>query len=233
MERELASLVGPVVYTRGPRHLRDHLARFEERRLTIELTVEERQAHDTAMAVYRGYLRRHRLRITSPEAFQRLVVWRSAADPEAREAMLAHRAARRLAFNAEAKTRTVNALLARHASEQVIIFSEFNAVVEALSRSLLVPCITHRTPAAERTEVLDGFRTGRFRVLATGRVLNEGVDVPDASVSIVVSGSGTRREYVQRLGRILRPKQGSAVLYELVTEASAEEHLTRRRHAAS
>jgi superfamily II DNA or RNA helicase len=56
------------------------------------------------------------------------------------------------------------------------------------------------------------------------------VDVPDASVAIVLSGSGTRREYVQRLGRILRPKAGPAVLYELVTEESSEEHVTRRRH---
>ena len=36
----------------------------------------------------------------------------------------------------------------------------------------------------------------------TSKVLNEGVDVPDANVAIVLSGSGSVREHVQRLGRI-------------------------------
>lgn len=64
----------------------------------------------------------------------------------------------------------------------------------------------------------------------TGRVLNEGVDVPDANVAIVLSGTATRREYVQRLGRILRPKAGEAVLYELVTAETSEVQVNRRRH---
>jgi superfamily II DNA or RNA helicase len=67
------------------------------------------------------------------------------------------------------------------------------------------------------------------------RVLNEGVDVPDVSVGVIVSGSGSVREHVQRLGRILRPKAGKqAVLYELVSEDTAEQFTSerRRQHAA-
>ena len=63
----------------------------------------------------------------------------------------------------------------------------------------------------------------------SGRVLNEGVDIPDRGVAIIVSGNATRREYVQRLGRILRPKVARAVLYELVTEETTEEHVADRR----
>ncbi|MGH2351658.1 MAG: DEAD/DEAH box helicase [Chloroflexota bacterium] len=230
LESDLLQLVGPVVFSRTPKELRRHLAPFREQRITIALTPDEQATYTAAMARYRTYLRRRRLRITSPEDFQRWVIWPSANDPEARAAMLAHREARRLAFNATAKTAVLIDLLRRHRGDRVLIFSEFNAVVEGLSRDLLIPCITHKTPTAERAAVLDGFRTGRFTKLATGRVLNEGVDVPDASVAIVLSGSGTRREYVQRLGRVLRPKAGQAVLYELVTEETAEVHLTRRRH---
>ena len=231
LERDLARLVGPVVYQRSAADLREHLAAYREERIAIGLGSAERAAYERAMGTYRGYLRRRRVRIDSPEDFQRLVVWPSANDPEARAAMLAHREARRLAFNAEAKLGTVVSLLERHRGDRTIIFTEFNAVVERLSRLLLVPSITHKTPATERAAALDGFRSGRFRVLVTGRVLNEGVDVPDANVAIVLSGTGTRREYVQRLGRILRPKGGPAVLYELVSEETSEEHLTRRRHA--
>jgi superfamily II DNA or RNA helicase len=230
LERDLTLLVGPVVFQRSAKQLAAHLAAFREERITIALRPDERRAYAAAMGVYRAFLRQRRLQITSPEDFQRLVIWPSANDPEARAAMLAHREARRLAFNAAAKLETVVALLERHRDERVIIFSEFNAVVEQVSRTLLIPSITHKTPADERAMVLDGFRAGRFSKLVTGRVLNEGVDVPDASVAIVLSGSGTRREHVQRLGRILRPKAGQAVLYELVSEETSEEHLTRRRH---
>ncbi len=231
LERDLAHLVGQVVYSRSPGELAQHLATFREEKITIALSPDEQGAYDAAMAGYRAFLRRRRLRITSPEDFQRWVIWHSANDPEARKAMLAHREARRLAFNAAAKTAVLIQLLQRHHDERVLIFSEFTAVVEGLSRDLLIPAITYKTPPAERAAVLDGFRSGRFTKLATGRVLNEGVDVPDASVAIVLSGTGTRREYVQRLGRVLRPKAGPAVLYELITEETGEVHLTRRRHA--
>jgi superfamily II DNA or RNA helicase len=147
--------------------------------------------------------------------------------------MLAHRTARRLSFNAAGKLETLRQLLRRHASDRVIVFSEFNSVVDEISRALLIPSITHRTPPAERQTVLDGFRSGRFTKLVTGRVLNEGVDVPDANVAILLSGTATRREYVQRLGRVLRPKAGPAVLYELVSEETDELHVTNRRHAVS
>jgi len=65
----------------------------------------------------------------------------------------------------------------------------------------------------------------------TANVLDEGVDVPDANVAIVLSGSGSEREFTQRLGRILRPTDdGSrALLYEVVTEETAEERVSRRR----
>jgi superfamily II DNA or RNA helicase len=63
----------------------------------------------------------------------------------------------------------------------------------------------------------------------TGRVLNEGVDVPDAGVAIVVSGSATTREYIQRLGRILRPKSTQAILYELITRHTSEGRTAARR----
>jgi superfamily II DNA or RNA helicase len=134
-----------------------------------------------------------------------------------------------IALNAEAKIRRVADLLTRHRYDRVIIFAEYTALVDAISRTLLIPAITYRTNAQERRALLEGFRTGRYSKLATGRVLNEGVDVPDASVAIVASGSSATREYIQRLGRVLRPKPQTAVLYELVTRKTSEAHTSRRR----
>ena len=64
----------------------------------------------------------------------------------------------------------------------------------------------------------------------TSRVLNEGVDVPAASVGVVLSGTGSVREHVQRLGRILRRAEGKqAVLYEVVTAGTSEARTSRKR----
>jgi superfamily II DNA or RNA helicase len=60
-------------------------------------------------------------------------------------------------------------------------------------------------------------------------VLNEGVDIPDCGVAIIVSGTSTRREYIQRLGRVLRPKATRATLYEIVSEGTTEERVSERR----
>ena len=93
-----------------------------------------------------------------------------------------------------------------------------------------MPAITHQTKVKERSELLEGFAGGRYGALVTSKVLNEGVDIPAASVAIVISGSGSVREHVQRLGRILRKKDGKrARLYELVTADTGEGFTSERR----
>ncbi|EQD73126.1 type III restriction protein res subunit, partial [mine drainage metagenome] len=74
------------------------------------------------------------------------------------------------------------------------------------------------------------FKDGRNTVLATSRVLDEGVDVPEASVAVVLSGSGSPRQFRQRLGRILRPREGKqAVLYEVLSRDTSEMGTAARR----
>ncbi|MGB6442162.1 MAG: helicase-related protein, partial [Thermoplasmata archaeon] len=95
---------------------------------------------------------------------------------------------------------------------------------------LLVPCLTYKTPDEERKELLKRFKEGRNTVLATSRVLDEGVDVPEASVAIVLSGSGSPRQFRQRLGRILRPREGKqAILYEVLSRDTSEMGTAARR----
>ena len=81
-----------------------------------------------------------------------------------------------------------------------------------------------------RRRFLDAFRAGDYRILVTSKVLNEGVDVPEANVAIVVSGSGSIREHVQRLGRVLRARPGKrATLYELIARDTGEYYINERR----
>ncbi|HCF30306.1 MAG TPA: helicase, partial [Cyanobacteria bacterium UBA11049] len=71
-----------------------------------------------------------------------------------------------------------------------------------------------------------------YKTLVASHVLNEGVDVPAASIAIILSGTGSAREYIQRLGRVLRKgkdKDKFALLYEVVAEDTSEEGTSVRR----
>jgi superfamily II DNA or RNA helicase len=229
-EHDLHALVGPEVYRKLPMELsRDgHIAQFVEKRLFVDLSAQERLRYESLSTEYRWYMARRRGHSAPGAAFQDLIR-RAAVDPAARGALQAHHEARLIALNASAKIGLVADLLAKHCDDKVIVFSEFNAIVDRVSRHLVLPSITYRTPARERRQVLERFRSGQYSKLVTGRVLNEGVDVPDASVAIIVSGSAATREYIQRLGRVLRPKATQAILYELITRHTSEGRSAARR----
>jgi superfamily II DNA or RNA helicase len=226
---DLDTLIGPVLFHRLPSDLRRerHIADYVERRVYVDLSPVEQGRYEVLMAEFRWYLARHGL-ATRGNCFEALVQ-RAGYDPAARQALQAQRQARMIALNAEAKLVHIARLLARHHDDRVLIFAEYTALVEAISRRLLIPAITYRTDPRERRAVLEGFRAGQYSKLVTGRVLNEGVDLPDANVAIIASGSSATREYIQRLGRVLRPKPQTAVLYELITRRTSETRAARRR----
>ena len=230
---DLRTLIGPTVFERQPATLaRDkHIADYKVERISVDLTDDEQVRYDQLTANFSWYMAANRTRLMMTGAanlFEALI--RSAGhDPAARNALRAHREARMLAMNAERKVQAVETLLQQHKDDKVIVFSEWNVLVNDLSRRLCLPAITYRTHAEERRDILDKFRQQKYSKLVTGRVLNEGVDVPDANVAIVVSGSSTTREYIQRLGRVLRPKPGHAYLYEIISRGTSEVKTARRR----
>src|SRR5437588_9903229 len=228
---DLDQLIGPEVYRRSPAELTEgqYLAQYSEVRIDISLSAEDEVRYAEQRRIYRSFLQRRHIIIHSPEEFQQKVIFMSARDPQAREAMLAWREARNIAMNAPPKYAEIERLLRLHASDQVLLFSEYNPVVDEISRRFCLPSITYKTPTEERRAILERFRSGQYSKLVTGRVLNEGVDVPDCRVAIIVSGNSTKREYIQRLGRVLRPKTGQALLYELVTSGTTEEDMAKRR----
>ncbi len=235
-ERDLAGLLGDVVYTERPEPLsRDgYLAPFEVVRVDVDLGADDRAAYDADMALFRDY--RARTGRPGEPAFVALERdrRRSAVDRGARAALLAYQRARPLALTSRAKIDAVEALLERHADERCILFAEHVAAVEAIGRAYLMPTITGQTPAAERATLTEDFRAGRVTKIATSRVWNEGVDVPEAAVAIVIAGTGMERDAVQRLGRILRPgPDKKALLYELVTRDTADEGIAARRRLRS
>jgi len=113
----------------------------------------------------------------------------------------------------------------------MLIFTRYNSLVYNISNRFLIPAVTHKTPREERREILENFRAGEYRAIVTSQVFDEGVDVPDASVGFIISGTGSSREYIQRLGRILRKKPGKqAKLVEIVARETVETRISQRRH---
>jgi len=227
----IEELVGPLVQRVAIDELAgDHLAAYDIKRIEVALTDDERERYEAFQGTFTDYLKRSNIQLRSGSDYQELVK-RSGTDPEAREALLAKQRAREVMMNAERKAERLADILDRHREDRLIVFTAHTELVYRLSERFLLPAITHETSASERREILERFRDGTYSRVVTANVLDEGVDVPDANVAVVLSGSGSEREFTQRLGRILRPTGdgSSAILYELVSEETAEEGVARRR----
>lgn len=226
----LAELVGPVVYRKDIVELSgSYLADYEVETLHVHLTEAERAEYDAERALYLAFLRKHGIRMADPRGWSEFIL-RSSTSREGQRAMQAYRRQKELAVAAPAKLDVLADLLAEHARDAMLVFTQDNATAYQVSRRFLVPAITHQTKVTERSEILEGLRSGRYNAVVTSKVLNEGVDVPAANIAVILGGSGSVREHVQRLGRILRKGEGKlARLYEVISAGTSEAGTSERR----
>jgi superfamily II DNA or RNA helicase len=226
----LPELIGPILYRREIKQLAGQfLAEYRVECVSVELSPEEQVQYQRAREQYRRFVEERGISMGGPHGWQRFLQ-ATYNSREGRAAFQAYREQKRLALAAPAKLQLLEQLLDRHRSDRVLIFTYDNATVYLIARRFLVPAITHQTKTKERRQILERFHTGEYPILVTSQVLNEGVDVPAANVGIILSGTGSVREHVQRLGRLLR-KHGDkqAILYEVITRGTAEEFTSDRR----
>jgi superfamily II DNA or RNA helicase len=229
-EAMLPDLIGPIVYCREIRQLAgEFLAEYRTDRLYVELSPEEEASYCEAREQYRRFVEERGISMGGPHGWQRFIQ-ETCRSPEGRAAFQAYREQKRIALAAPAKLLQLEHLIEQHRGDRILIFTYDNATVYLIARRFLVPAITHQTKTKERRTILERFHTGEYPIVVTSQVLNEGVDVPAANVGIILSGTGSVREHVQRLGRLLR-KHGDkqALLYEVVTRGTAEEFTSERR----
>lgn len=225
----LDDLVGPVVYRmRVSEAAGRYLAEYEVEVVKVSLSREEEEEYRRLEKVYLGFLRRRRLKFRGPSDFKKLVVL-SGRDPEARAALRAWARMREILFNTESKLEALAEILAKHGESKILVFTEYTSLARAVSERFLIPMVTHETREEERRMVLEGFRSGAFRAIVTGKVLDEGIDVPDVDVVVILGGTSSSRQFVQRVGRALRLKPGKAKVYEVVTARTREVGASRRR----
>lgn len=224
-QRRIEMLVGPVVHRENVADLAGTwLADFELVVVHVGLEPDERARYDADNRIFSEVNRQFRK--MHPYGTWQEFVSAASQSLEGRRALAAFRRSRRMLGLTRAKRDAVGSLLDRHRGSRILIFTVDNDAAYAIARERLIMPITCDISRAERDRVLDAFRRGELKALISSRVLNEGIDVPDADVAIVVGGAGGQREHVQRVGRLLRPAPGKhAVVYELVTAATSE---TRR-----
>jgi len=229
---DLDRLVGPTVFRKTPEELAGAaLAEHQVVQIMVKLSKKERQEYDKMMTIRNDFLKQANIQLGAPDGWKHFVI-ASAKSSAGRRAMLSHRRAKEIALGNEGKLRVLADLLGQHFPERTLIFTADNATVYRISNDFLIPAITHQTPVKERHQVLTKFRTGEYKTLVASHVLNEGVDVPDARIAIILSGTGSEREYIQRLGRVLRKGTSQnklAMLYEVVAEDTTEERTSMRR----
>ncbi|MDX2019978.1 MAG: DEAD/DEAH box helicase family protein [Deltaproteobacteria bacterium] len=218
----LARLVGPVVFEVAVADLLGtSLAPFERITLRLWLDPDEQTALDDLSQIYRQAFAT--FQATHPRGEWKDFVAMAGHTDEGRRALAAWRRTRRLLAFPRCKQRALASLLAQARDRRTLVFVGDNETAYAVAREHLIMPLTCDIGRTEREDVLQRFRDGRLRALVSAQVLNEGLDVPDADVGIVVAGRCGTREHTQRVGRLLRPRPGKhARVYELVVQRSNE-----------
>jgi superfamily II DNA or RNA helicase len=229
---ELDRLIGPVVYEMPIADAKGQtLADYEVVRIPVHLSDAERARYNHLAHEVRRYIVERRQ--TDPEYGWQDLCAETAATPQARRALRAYFAKKSIEDRAEEKLRVLEDLFRLHAGEPCMVFCGSNAMARDVATRFLIPCLLNHCGKKERLEILQGLAEGSYPALVANQVLDEGVDLPAVKVAVVIGGTSSSRQAKQRLGRILRKSGNSrAVLYEIVSADTAEEHRSRRRRTS-
>jgi len=227
--QDLDWLIGPVLYELPFKQVKGAtLADFDVVRVPVALNAAEQATYDQCSRLIRHFLSARRKE--QPGYTWQDLCQESGSDPRARRAQKAYYLKQSIENRAAEKLRVLEDIFRLHKGERILVFAGSNAMAIEVSRRFLAPTILSHTRKRERLAVLEGLAKGDFEVLVANRVLDEGVDVPEAKVAVVIGGQGSTRQAKQRLGRVLRRLGNArATLYEVVCENTKEVHRSRRR----
>ena len=143
--------------------------------------------------------------------------------------------------NAEAKydelERILDDLEAKGRIENLIIFVSPQQILQVLdilnNRGIISHKLTEKegTKAekrynnkSERVAIIAKFKAGVYQALIAIKCMDEGIDIPTADLGILMASSTNPREYVQRIGRIIRqaPDKKFANLYDICVDTIAD-----------
>lgn len=224
---DIFPLIGGVVYHLTPTELaeRGYLAPFVIKRVKVELSPPEKARYES--------LRRKYVELARGRTFQELLEDARRGDPTAIEALKVRSEILDVVHNSESKLEKVVEIVKRELEKgsKVIVFTQFKSQAEEIAKRLNALLLHGGLEDEERARTLSLFKSMKSGVLVMTTVGDEGLDIPDANVGVIVSGTGSRRQFIQRLGRLLRPSSSkkTAVLYEVIAKGTIEEVQAKKR----
>lgn len=205
LQEVLVPALGPVIYSYGyVEALHDHvIVPFELRNIVFELEPERQTEYDRlSKAIARSIARR---------------------GPDAEETVALYLKRARVLNLSLNRIRLALRLVAANQGRRTLIFHEdieaCNLIHSVLGESGIRSGVYHsRMRLRARAIMLSDFRRGGIDVLVTCRALDEGFNVPETEIGIIAASTATRRQRIQRLGRVVRPAGGKteASIFTLV-----------------
>jgi superfamily II DNA or RNA helicase len=221
---ELFKLMGGLIYFKTPQELiqKGFLAPFEIIQVKVELTPQEKLEYNKLLNKFRSLAKGRKV--------SQLLELVKKGEEDAVEAIKVYNELKKLTNLAKKKVEKVKEIVEKEKGNKILIFTQYVEQAEEIANLLKAFLITGKMSKSERERVLSVFKGIKSGVLVLTTVGDEGLDIPDANVGIIVTGTGSRRQFIQRLGRLLRPSNGKkARLYELVTKGTAEEYQAVKR----
>lgn len=230
----LFKLIGDIIYKKDFYELaeKNYIANFVLKKRIINMLPNEIIQYNNKIDEYKKILKDSR--IFYPIRLEKLIIL-SSNNNKLRKALLLRNEALEIALNSKAKILELEKILKDNEKlkRKIIIFTIHTKLAYTISNRFLIPVITHRTKNEERNEILEGFKKGRYKIIVTTKVLDEGTDIPEVNTGIILSGTGSKREFVQRLGRLLRPKDNKeevAELIEIISSDTSETFTSNKRN---
>jgi len=224
---EIFPLLGGVVYHTSPGELTrlGYLATYTIIQRKVDLLPNEKKKYMELRRRYQVYAR--------GRTFQELLEAAKKGDQDAIQAIRIHKEMTKLIQHSEAKLREAEKIIRNELAKgsKIIVFTQYKSQAEEIAKRVGGLLLHGGLDKARRARVLEEFRASPSGVLVVTTVGDEGIDIPDANVGVLLSGTGSQRQFIQRLGRLLRPKNGAntARLYEIVAAGTSEEYQARKR----
>ena len=227
---ELFPLMGGVVYYKSPSELveQGYLSPYQLVTVRVKLDKEEILKYKQLRQLYSQYSKGKTFTEILEEARRGIL--------ESIEALKIHSELRKLIALSKSKiNKAVELAIKEYESgNKVIVFTQYIDQARDIAEKTKGLLLIGEMPENERKRVLETFKHSPRGILVVTTVGDEGIDIPDANVGIIVSGTGSRRQFIQRLGRLLRPKTKGmyARLYEIIVEKTPEEYQLKKRRSA-